>query len=157
MPGRHGEPVPGRIGACRRPPDRPRHRRDPGIRGLDEAREEGRDAVRPPRTRSQTGSASPPRSKRCKRRVPPGRNPPEPPKTRKTDPRRADTGLRARPQCAWPDHPSNLQADSFNTIRADRSFAASRCCGVAACNDRSNLCSRGKANDAPRQWMWRRA
>ncbi len=42
----HGLPLHHPRGARRRPPGRPRHRQDRAIRGLDEAPEEGRDALR---------------------------------------------------------------------------------------------------------------
>ena len=78
---------------CRRPKDRtrrtrrcspgcPRHRKDPPVRHLDEAAEEGREALRPPQTHSGYGSSSTTRSVRRKRRIPPRcHRRPEPPQT----------------------------------------------------------------------------
>ena len=52
---------------------------DPPVRHLDEAQEEGRDALRAPQTHPGLGSPPITWSMRRKRRIPPRRHRPEPP------------------------------------------------------------------------------
>src|SRR4051794_18962918 len=85
--------------------------------------QEGRDAVRPSQTHSQTRSASTPRAKGCPRRIPPRSNRPEPSEVGKADIdskptaglRAAQPGDRSLPQSNGSMH-LDPQADFFNTI-----------------------------------------
>src|SRR3954454_10917528 len=57
-----------------------------GRPGVSTVAQEGRDAVRPSQTHSQTRSAATPRAKGCPRRIPPRSNRPEPQEDGKADP-----------------------------------------------------------------------
>ena len=66
----------------RRPPGCTRHCQDSPVRHLDEAPEEGRDALRSPQADPWPRKAAITWAMRCKRRIPPRRNRPKPPQTR---------------------------------------------------------------------------
>src|SRR4051794_41589018 len=85
--------------------------------------QEGRDAVRPSQTHSQTRSAATPRAKGCPRRIPPRSNRPKPAEVGKADLNTkptpgftaAEPGDRSLPQSSGSTH-LHPQADFFDTL-----------------------------------------
>ena len=85
----HGVPVHPPRGTRGRPPGRPGCREDQTIRDLDEAAEEGRDALRAPQAHPRPRKAPTTRPMGRERRIPARRHRPEPQETGKAPPRTA--------------------------------------------------------------------